>query len=107
MIAVEPNQSCTLMGGEIGRHLIEGIADGFIPRIIARHRTEIDAMVPVDGGTAIAEIRGLASQSGLFVGPCSGAQLVAVRKLRERDPSIENGVTFFCDGGKVHRGVLS
>ena len=31
VVAVEPNESCTLMCGEIGRHLIEGISDGFVP----------------------------------------------------------------------------
>ena len=31
VIGVEPNESCTLMCGEVGKHLIEGISDGFIP----------------------------------------------------------------------------
>ena len=31
IVGVEPNESCTLMCGEIGRHLIEGISDGFVP----------------------------------------------------------------------------
>ena len=79
VVAVEPNESCTLMCGEVGRHLIEGIADGFVPGIIARHRGDIDAMVSVDSEQAIAEMRRLAKQFGLFVGPSSGAHLVAAR----------------------------
>jgi cysteine synthase A len=100
VVAVEPNESCTLMCGEVGRHLIEGIADGFVPGIIARHRGEIDAMVPVDSNLAIAEMRRLAREHGLFVGPSSGAHLVAARALR--DEGLDTVVTFFCDEGEKY-----
>jgi cysteine synthase A len=100
VVAVEPNESCTLMCGEVGRHLIEGIADGFVPGIIARHRNEIDAMVPIDSELAIAEMRRLAREYGLFVGPSSGAHLAAARALREE--GLENVVTFFCDEGEKY-----
>jgi cysteine synthase A len=99
VVAVEPNESCTLMCGEVGMHLIEGIADGFVPGIIARHRNEIDAMVPIDSEGAIAEMRRLARDHGLFVGPSSGAHLVAARALREE--GFDNVVTFFCDEAGV------
>ena len=100
VIAVEPNESCTLMCGEVGRHLIEGIGDGFVPGIIARHRSEIDAMVPVDSDSAIAEMRRLAREFGLFVGPSSGAHLIAARELL--DQGCDNVVTFFCDEGEKY-----
>lgn len=102
VIAVEPNESCTLMCGEVGRHLIEGIADGFVPGIVARHRGELDAMVAVDSDRAIAEMRRLAREFGLFVGPSSGAHLVAARDLLDSDPGVENVVTFFCDEGEKY-----
>jgi len=102
VVAVEPNESCTLMCGEVGRHLIEGIADGFVPGIIDRHRGEVDEMVAVDSEQAIAEMRRLASEFGLFVGPSSGAHLIAARELRERYPDAENVVTFFCDEGEKY-----
>jgi cysteine synthase A len=100
VVAVEPNESCTLMCGEVGHHLIEGIADGFVPGIIARHRNEIDAMVPIDSERAIAEMRRLARELGLFVGPSSGAHLIAARALREE--GLDNVVTFFCDEGEKY-----
>jgi cysteine synthase A len=100
VVAVEPNESCTLMCGEVGLHLIEGIADGFVPGIIARHRNEIDAMVPIDSERAIAEMRRLAREYGLFVGPSSGAHLIAARALRE--DGLDNVVTFFCDEGEKY-----
>jgi cysteine synthase A len=101
VVAVEPNESCTLMCGEVGRHLIEGIADGFVPGIIARHRGEIDAIVPVESDEAIAEMRRLAREFGMFVGPSSGAHLVAARTLRD-EHDLANVVTFFCDEGEKY-----
>jgi len=102
IVAVEPNESCTLMCGEVGRHLIEGIADGFVPGIFARHRHIIDEVVAVDSDAAIGEMRRLARESGLFVGPSSGAHLVAARELRARCPDLRHVVTFFCDEGEKY-----
>lgn len=102
VVAVEPNESCTLMCGEVGRHLIEGIADGFVPGIIARHRGDVDAMVPVDSVQAIAEMRRLAKDLGLFVGPSSGAHLIAARALKQQYDDVEHVVTFFCDEGEKY-----
>jgi cysteine synthase len=101
VVAVEPNESCTLMCGEVGRHLIEGIADGFVPGIIARHRGDVEAMVPVDSDKAITEMRRLAKEFGLFVGPSSGAHLIAARALKEQY-NLEHVVTLFCDEGEKY-----
>lgn len=72
VVALEPDESCTILCGEIGRHLIEGISDGFVPGIIERHRTELDQIVSVSSEDAIAEMRRLAREHGIFVGPSSG-----------------------------------
>jgi len=100
VVALEPDESCTILCGEVGKHLIEGISDGFVPGIVQRHRDEIDRLVSVDSEEAIAEMRRLASGHGLFVGPSSGAHLVAARRLR--DEGAENVVTFFCDEGEKY-----
>ena len=102
VVAVEPNESCTLMCGEVGRHLIEGIADGFVPGIFARHRDVIDEIVAVDSDAAIGEMRRLAREFGMFVGPSSGAHLTAARELRARHPGLRHVVTFFCDEGEKY-----
>jgi cysteine synthase A len=102
IVAVEPNESCTLMCGETGRHLIEGIADGFVPGIFSRHRDLIDELVAVDSDAAIHEMRRLARELGIFVGPSSGAHLIAARRLREQLPDLHNVVTFFCDEGEKY-----
>jgi cysteine synthase A len=101
VVAMEPDESCTILCGEIGKHLIEGIADGFVPGIISRHRDELDRMVSVDSETAVAEMRRLARQHGIFVGPSSGAHLVAARELLQ-EQGLEHVVTFFCDEGEKY-----
>lgn len=101
VVALEPEESCTILCGEIGKHLIEGISDGFVPGIVARHRGDIDEVLTVDSSTAIVEMRRLAREHGLFVGPSSGANLVAARLLRERH-GLQNVVTFLCDEGEKY-----
>ncbi len=101
VVALEPSESCTILCGEIAKHLIEGIADGFVPGIVQRHRDELDEIVSVESDDAIAEMRRLAREHGIFVGPSSGAHLIAARELRDRH-RIENVVTFFCDKGEKY-----
>lgn len=101
VVALEPSESCTILCGEIAKHLIEGIADGFIPGIVERHREELDEIIAVESAEAILEMRRLAREHGVFVGPSSGAHLVAARRLRDRYKA-EHVVTFFCDKGEKY-----
>ncbi len=101
IVAVEPDESCTIGCGQIGRHHIEGISDGFVPGIIARHRELLDEVVAVDSDTALAEMRRLATEHGLFVGPSSGAHLAAARRVRDR-LGARTVVTFFSDEGEKY-----
>jgi cysteine synthase len=102
LVAVEPNESCTVLCGEVGRHLIEGISDGFVPSIVARHRHLVDEIVSVTSEDAVAEMRRLACDHGLFVGPSSGAHLLAARRLRADRPELRNVVTVFPDEGEKY-----
>lgn len=104
LVAVEPSESRTLERGEVGKHLIEGISDGFVPGIIDRHRSEVDELIAVDSAAAVAEMRRLAREHGLFVGPSSGAHLVAAREHRQNHPEAEHVVTLFCDEGEKYLG---
>lgn len=101
VVGLEPSESCTILCGEIAKHLIEGIADGFIPGIIQRHRDLMDEVVTVESDAAILEMRRLAREHGVFVGPSSGAHLIAARALRDRH-KLDNVVTFFCDKGEKY-----
>jgi cysteine synthase A len=101
-VAVEPAESPTIATGQVARHGIEGIADGFVPEIISRHRDEINELVTVSTADAIAEMRRLAPAHGCFVGPSSGAHFLAAKALRERRPDLETVVTLLCDCGEKY-----
>jgi cysteine synthase len=102
LFAMEPSESSTILCGEIGDHLIEGISDGFVPGIFERHQRLVDTALTVDSEEAVGEMRRLAREHGLFVGPSSGANLIAARKVRESYPDLKTIVTLFCDEGEKY-----
>jgi cysteine synthase len=102
LFAMEPSESSTILCGEVGDHLIEGIADGFVPGIFERHQQLVDTTLAVDSEEAVETMRHLARRYGLFVGPSSGANLIAAKKVREAYPELENVVTLFCDEGEKY-----
>ena len=102
LFAVEPSESSTIMCGEVGEHLIEGIADGFVPGIFERHRRLVDTTLAVNSEEAVESMRCLAKQYGLFVGPSSGANLIAAKKVRTAYPELGTVVTLFCDEGEKY-----
>jgi cysteine synthase len=102
LFAMEPSESSTILCGEVGDHLIEGISDGFVPGIFDRHQSLVDTALTVDSQEAVEEMRRLARKYGLFVGPSSGANLIATRKVREAYPDLQNIVTLFCDEGEKY-----
>src|ERR671913_1250520 len=102
LFAMEPSESSTILCGEIGDHLIEGIADGFVPGIFQRHERLVDTTLAVDSNEAVESMRLLAKEHGLFVGPSSGANLIAARKVHRAYPQLETIVTLFCDEGEKY-----
>jgi cysteine synthase len=102
LFAMEPSESATIMCGEVGEHLIEGISDGFVPGIFERHRRLVDTALTVDSEEAVKEMRRLARQYGLFVGPSSGANLLAARKIKAAYPELKTIVTLLCDEGEKY-----
>ena len=102
LFAMEPSESATILCGEVGEHLIEGIADGFVPGIFQRHERLVDTTLTVDSGEAVDAMRSLAQRYGLFVGPSSGANLIAARKVRGAYPELKTVVTLFCDEGEKY-----
>lgn len=102
LVAVEPDESCTILCGETGRHLIEGISDGFIPGIYQRHGGMVDEVRPVGSEEAVSAMREIARRWGMFVGPSSGAHLAVARRLKEERPELKTIVTLFCDEGEKY-----
>jgi len=102
LVGVEPDESCTILCGETGKHAIEGIADGFVPGIFARHRGIVDQLMTVESAEALQVMRSLAKEHGIFVGPSSGAHLVAAQRVRASNPELACIVTMFCDEGEKY-----
>jgi cysteine synthase A len=81
-VAVEPDASAVLSGGEKGPHPIQGIGAGFVPAIL---NTEIyDEVIRVKNDDAFAMARRAAREEGLLVGISSGAALWAAVDLARR-----------------------
>ena len=102
IVGLEPSESCTILCGDTGLHKIEGIADGFVPAIYQRNKEIVSRVVAVHSDDAILEMRSLARHHGLLVGPSSGANIVAARRLREEMAELETIVTVCCDEGEKY-----
>jgi cysteine synthase A len=77
VVAVEPDASPVLSGGEKGPHKIQGIGAGFVPDVL---NTEIyDEVIRVKDEDAMRTARQLATQEGLLVGISSGAAVWAAK----------------------------
>ncbi len=81
-IAVEPDASPVLSGGQKGPHPLQGIGAGFIPKVL---NTKIyDEVVRVKGDDAFATARRAAKEEGILVGISSGAALWAASQVARR-----------------------
>lgn len=81
-IAVEPETSPVLSGGNPGPHKIQGIGAGFVPEVL---NTEfIDEVITVTDSEAMEYSRRLAREEGILSGISTGAALGAAIKLARR-----------------------
>jgi len=81
-IAVEPDASPVLSGGQKGPHLIQGIGAGFVPDVL---NTEIyDEIIRVKNEDAFQIARRMAREEGLLVGISSGAAVWAALQVARR-----------------------
>ncbi len=82
MVAVEPEDSPVLSGGDPGPHKIQGIGAGIIPAVL--NRDIVDEVLTIGNETAFDTARRVAALEGLPVGISSGAALAAAIEVAER-----------------------
>ena len=81
-IAIEPDASAVLSGGQAGPHPMQGIGAGFIPEIL---NTKIyDEVVRVKNDDAFDIARRMAREEGLLVGTSSGAAMWGALEVARR-----------------------
>ncbi|HEV7958822.1 MAG TPA: cysteine synthase family protein [Acidimicrobiales bacterium] len=102
IVALEPSESCTIQCGDTGLHQIVGISDGFVPTIYQRHHEMVDRVMGVHSDDAVREMRRLARDHGLLVGPSSGANMIVARRLRDELSDGSTIVTILCDEGEKY-----
>ena len=82
MIALEPEDSPVLSGGQAGPHKIQGIGAGFVPTIL--DRKVIDEIITISNETALETARRTAKLEGIAVGISSGAAIAAALEVGKR-----------------------
>ncbi|HEY1836438.1 MAG TPA: cysteine synthase A [Rhizomicrobium sp.] len=86
IVALEPEDSPVLSGGQPGPHPIQGIGAGFVPSIL--DRTVIDEVITIGNETAFDTARKVAKLEGIPVGISSGAAIAGALEVGAR-PGME------------------
>lgn len=81
-VAVEPEASPVLSGGQPGPHKIQGIGAGFVPGVL--NRGIIDEVIKVSNEDAGITARRLAREEGILAGISGGAALWAGLEVAKR-----------------------
>lgn len=103
VIAVEPELSPVLSGGNPSPHPIQGIGAGFIPENYQGNF--VDEVVQVSKEEAFEFTRNIAKQEGILVGISTGASLAAVAKKAASLPDDAIVLTFNYDTGERYLSV--
>ncbi len=85
MIAVEPEESPILNGGQPAPHKIQGLGPNFVPPIL--NREIYDEVIDINAQTSVEWARKAATDEGLLVGISSGAALAAADIVARRPDS--------------------
>lgn len=103
VLAVEPEKSPVISGGEKGLHRLQGIGAGFIPEVLD---TEIlDGTIQVSEEASFDMARRCAKEEGIWVGISSGASLAAVEKHLANIPPASTVLVFCYDTGERYISI--
>jgi len=99
IVAVEPESSAVISGGNPGPHKIQGIGAGFIPNVL--NKDIFDEVIQVADADAFAAAKELAKTEGLLVGISAGSNLYAATQVAKRAENTgKTIITILCDTGE-------
>jgi len=100
VVAVEPEKSAVLSGGEPGPHKIQGIGAGFTPDIY--DSGVVDEIIKISDEEAFEMTKRMAKEEGILVGISTGANIAAAIKIAKRVGKGRKVVTVAPDGGEKY-----
>ena len=105
IVAVEPAASPVLGGGKPGKHEIQGIGAGFVPKVL--NAKIYDEVVKVTDAEALEMSRRLAREEGILAGISTGANVKALFEVGKR-PQMKGKtlVTLACDTGERYLSTM-
>lgn len=98
LFAVEPAECPLLSRRQWGSHRIEGIGDGFVPRVL--ELSQLTGIVTTTSDEALEMARRLAKEEGIFCGISSGSNVAAALKLAKARPQLKRIATMINDSGQ-------
>ncbi len=100
IVAVEPEASHVLSGGAPGKHVIQGIGAGFIPKIY--DKDIIDEIIQISNDQSFEFGNKMSKEEGLFLGISSGAAIAAAYEIAKRLGKGKNILVVSPDGGEKY-----
>ncbi|SHJ45066.1 cysteine synthase A [Clostridium amylolyticum] len=103
IIAVEPEKSPVISGGNPGPHKIQGIGAGFIPE---NYKKEVvDEILQVSDENSFMATRLMASKEGILIGISSGAALFAALEVAKKLGKGKKVLAIAPDGGEKYMSM--
>ena len=102
-LAVEPEKSPVITGGQKGLHRLQGIGAGFVPQVL--NKSTLDGTILVSEEAAFEMARQCALKEGIFVGISSGATLAAVAQKQHEIAVGSRVIIFSYDSGERYLSI--
>jgi len=99
IIAVEPKESAVLSGKKPGIHRIQGIGEGFVPKLVKENMDIIDEIITIGSQEAVDATRELVEKFGILAGISSGANVLVARRIIKKY-GFKNVITVLPDRGE-------